>query len=92
MIRILNEVEQRPARLAGSDDAKRVAGGYAYRLKRAVGPEFREQANGKGILCCAEFTDGIGQVMGVLHPADGDEPRLVYPRALVLAEPGQLRV
>ena len=92
VVRILDEIQQRPARLRSCDGAQRVARGGAHGLKRAVGPEFGQQRHGGRMLRLAELFDSVCQILGILHPADGDKAGLECPRAFLLAEPGALRV
>src|SRR5262249_29735307 len=75
--RILDEIQQRPARLWGSDGAKRMTSRVAHGLKRAVGPEFGQQRYGGSMLRLAKLIDSVCQVRGILHPADGDKAGLV---------------
>jgi hypothetical protein len=73
VVRILDEIQQRLARIRGSDSAKRVTSRVTHGLKRAVGPEFGQQRHGSSTLRLAELIDIICQVPGILHPADCNE-------------------
>ncbi len=71
-IRILDEIQQRLARLRGSDRAKCVPGRVAHGLNRAFGPEFGQQRHGGGLFRLAELIDSPCQIPDILHPAEGD--------------------